>query len=279
VALARRPSRVRFVVAFLLLASLTLITLDASGNGNATLRSARRGATSVLTPVQQAIHDVLRPIGNFLTGAVDYGKVEAENVRLRNQLDQLRNAEAQSAFAQQQAQELLRSQNLPFVGGITQIPAQVIDVGSSNFASTVTVNKGSAAGVKVNEPVVAAGGLAGSVSAVTARTATITLLTDPTFVVGVRLAEGNTGSAAGQGPGDDLKVTVLPADAPTPIEKKGEILSTSGLAMENFPAGIPVGRISSVAVPAGETEPVISLHPLVNAAALQYVQILLWSPQ
>ncbi|MHB8504385.1 MAG: rod shape-determining protein MreC, partial [Acidimicrobiales bacterium] len=152
-------------------------------------------------------------------------------------------------------------------------------VGSSNFAASVTIGRGRSSGILAGQPVVAGGGLAGSVTAVTAHTATVELITDPLFVVGVRLPEGNTGSAAGQGPGGALRVTVLAASAPTPTLRKGAILSTSGLQMEDVPPGIPVGRIATVSVPPGETEPVATLTPLVNAARLGYVDVLLWSPQ
>jgi rod shape-determining protein MreC len=279
VAIVRRRSRFRFLVAFLVLVSLTLITVDASGNGSAALGGLRSGFSSVLDPVQQGVHDALRPVGDFLSGAVDYGKLQAENTRLRNELAQLRDQQASSAYAQQQADQLLHQEHLPFVQGIRQVPAAVIDVGASNFAASVTIDRGTSSGVRVGEPVVAAGGLAGSVSATTSHTATVTLLTDPTFVVGVSLPGGNTGSAHGQGPADPLAVTVLPTAAPVPKVRPGETLSTSGLSMENFPAGIPVGRVASARVPAGETEPSIQMRPLVNAETLHFVQVLLWSPQ
>lgn len=279
-ALARRPARrLRFVVALLVLASLTLITLDASGNGRPALQGLRGGFGAALAPVQSGIHAALRPIGDFFTGAVDYGKLRAENQRLRTELDRMEATSASAAFEQQQASQVLALQHLPFASGVPKVTAQIIGVGSSNFSSSITVDRGRAAGAVVGQPVVAGGGLAGTVVAVTARTATITLVTDPSFVVGVRLPGHNTGSAAGQGPADGLKVTVLPASAPSPTLHKGEILLTSGLSMEDFPAGIPVGRISSVSVPPGETEPVATLKPFVDAASLGYVDILLWSPQ
>lgn len=278
-ALVRRPSRLRFVVAFLVLVSLTLITLDVSGRGSGALRSARSGFNAAITPVQQAIHAALRPVGNFFTGAAEYGTLRADNARLRQELAQAQVQQSAAAYAQQQADEVLALAHLPFAAGIPSVTAQVINLGSSNFAATVTVGRGRDNGVKVGEPVVAAGGLAGTVSAVTARSATVTLVTDPSFVVGVTLPRGNTGSAVGQGPGQPMKVTVLPASAPTPVIKVGSVLSTSGLSMEAFPAGIPVGRVTAASVPAGQTDPVVSLQPLVDAASLRYLDILLWSPQ
>ena len=44
--------------------------------------------------------------------------------------------------------------------------------------STVTIDKGTSAGIRVDDPVVAADGLAGSISATTRGTAQVTLITD-----------------------------------------------------------------------------------------------------
>lgn len=278
-AVTRRPTRLRFLVAFLVLASLTLITLDASGHGKRALQGARNTFNSALAPVQSGIHAALRPVGDFLTGAADYGRLEAQNRKLRAELAQVRNREVAAGFAQQQADQVLALDHLPFAAGVPKVMAQVIDVGGSNFSSTITVDRGRDAGVVAGQPVVAAGGLAGSVTSVTAHDATITLLTDPSFVVGVRLPDRNTGSAQGRGGSSPLQVTVLPSSAPTPKIHKGKVLLTSGLSMEGFPAGIPVGRVTAVSTPPGETEPVASLKPLVHPAGLGYVDILLWSPQ
>lgn len=275
----RRPARFRFVVAFLILVSLTLITLDASGSGNGALTGARRVFDSVLDPVQDGVHDALRPIGNFLGGAVDYGRLRAENEQLRREVAGLRDQQASAAFDEQRADQVLKQADLPFANGIAHVTAAVVNVGSSNFAATVTIDKGTRSGVVVGQPVVSAGGLAGDVTAVTGDSATVTLVTDPSFYAGVRLPDGNIGLAEGRGPGNSMAVKVVPSNASTPVLKKGQTLLTSGLSLENYPPGIPVGRVVSAKVPLGETEPDIEIRPLVNAATLQVVQVLLYSPQ
>lgn len=278
-AVVRRPARLRFVVAFLVLLSLTLVTLDASGQGRHAVQGVRNAVGSVLAPVQSGIHAALRPVGDFITGAADYGRLEAQNARLRAELSTLQYERVSTAFAEKEADQVLALHHLPFAAGVPKLTAQIIDLGGSNFSSTVTVDRGRDSGVVVHQPVVAAGGLAGWVSAVTAHTATITLLSDPRFVVGVRLPGGNTGSAVGRGPASPMQVTVLPSSSPAPHLHDGEVLVTSGLAMEGFPAGIPVGRVSAVSTPKGDTEPTVSLRPLVHPSSLGYLDILLWSPQ
>jgi cell shape-determining protein MreC len=74
-------------------------------------------------------------------------------------------------------------------------------------------------------------------------------------------------------------VTIDTTDQKTPDVHVGQVLSTSGLQLEQFPAGIPVGRVVSVRHPAQDVEPDIALAPVVDLSALSFVTVLLWSPQ
>ncbi|HET9733103.1 MAG TPA: rod shape-determining protein MreC [Acidimicrobiales bacterium] len=278
-AVYRRSSRTRNVIAVLVLAALTLVTIDARSQGSGVLSDARGKVSDAFAPLQRATHAALRPLGNFLTGAIDYGSVKSENQALRRQLAQVEAQAAEAAAEQQEAEQVLRQQNLGFVGAIPTVTAQVIDIGPSNFDNTVTVDAGTANGLAAGQPVVAAGGLVGSVQSASRHVATIELLTDPNFAVGVSLRGGNVGSAAGAGRTLPLRVTVDSTNLPPPAQKVGDIVTTSGLKLERFPKAIPVGRVSKVGRSAGAVEPVIELEPLVDLGRLSFVQVLLWSPQ
>lgn len=278
-AVYRRPSRTRNVLAVLVLLALTLVTIDARSHGSGVLGDVRSKVGDVFAPLQSATHAALRPIGNFLTGALDYGSLEQQNQDLRRQLAQAATAEAAAQAEQAEAQQVLREQDLPFVGAVPTVTAEIIDIGASNFDDTFTIGKGTSSGLALGQPVVAAGGLVGSVVSVGAASARVELLTDPSFTVGVSLAGGNTGYATGAGSGAPMKVTVIAqGNLPRPAEKVGDVLVTSGLQDEKFPRAIPVGKVTSVSLSPGATEPVIGLTPIVDPAQLAYVQVLLWSP-
>jgi len=83
VAVYRRPARTRYLLAVLILAALTLVTIDARSQGTSFLSSIRSRVSDGFAPLQRATHSVLRPIGDFLTGAADYGSLKSENQRLR----------------------------------------------------------------------------------------------------------------------------------------------------------------------------------------------------
>lgn len=268
------------MLAVLVLAALTLVTIDARSNGHGVLSQVRGDFSDVFSPLQRATHAALRPIGNFLSGAANYGSLEKENENLRRQLAQAQSTEAQAAAEQAEAEQVLKEQDLPFVGSIPTVTAAIIDITPSNFDNSIVVDKGTDDGLADGQPVVAAGGLVGSVEEASGHTATIQLLTDPSFTVGVSLQGGNTGSATGQGIGLPLKVTVVSTNTPkVPDEKLNQVITTSGLALEKFPPAIPVGKVSKVSSPPGSIEPDIEITPMVDPTSLGYVQILLWSSQ
>lgn len=278
-AVYRRTSRTRNVIAVLLLAALTLVTIDARSNGSGVLGDVRSKVSDAFSPLQRATHAALAPIGNFLTGAVDYGSLRRENQQLRQQVASLQARGVSATAEQQRADQVLQEQNLPFVGGIPTVTVQVIDNGSSNFDNTLTVDKGTAAGLADGQPVVAAGGLVGTVQLVTTHTATVELLTDPSFAVGVSLQGGNVGSAAGQGRTQPMRITVDTTQLAVPKMKAGDPIVTSGLQLEKFPPGIPVGRVTKVISSPVADEPVIDVTPFVDTSQLDYLQVMLWSPQ
>ncbi len=278
-AVYRRSNRTRSVLLVLVLLAITVVTLDARAGGNHALSSFRNAVRDGFAPVQRATHSALQPVGNFFTGALQYGSLKSENERLRQQLAAAAAANIQTAAEQRQAQQVLANEHLPFVEAIPTVAARVIDRSPSNFETTVTINKGSRDGLAVGQPVVTVGGLVGSIAQAAPHTASVRLVTDPSFVVGVQLDQSNTGAAQGVGAGSPMRVAIVTTKQTPPTEAKGQPVVTSGLNLETFPPDIPVGRVSQVSTPAGTAEPIIDITPLVDLNNLSFVQVELWSPQ
>ncbi len=271
---SRRP-RGRFLLLLLVLLGLTFVTLSERSSTSHYFNKVRSLAREVANPFQSGVHAALQPVGDFIYGALQYRSLEAQNRQLRLELKRGATAYAQSLSAEQQAAQVLSQEHLTFVPNIPSIAAEVVQVGSSNYEETVQIDRGSANGVAVGQPVVSAGGLVGSVSLVSAHLATVTLIDDPTSVVGVRdVHSGVVGAAKGEGLGFNLQVEDLNVGDTI---KRGDQLVTSGLTLEDFPAGIPVGTVTSVS--SGTLTLQVSLKPLVNLSNLQFVRVLLWSPQ
>jgi rod shape-determining protein MreC len=122
-------------------------------------------------------------------------------------------------------------------------------------------------------PVVSGAGLVGSVVAAGQHTSVVQLITDQRSDVGVRFGTGNVAVAQGQGQGDPLQLEDL---SETSATSPGAPVLTSGLDVAAYPAGIPVGTVSSVRHPGGSLTSEVLVTPLVNVSALQYVAVLQW---
>ncbi len=261
----------------LVLVGVTLVTVSDRSGDSGVFARARSYAREIANPFQSGVHSLLQPVGNFLYGALNYQALEKQNQVLRQQVADEQAAAVQAMGEQDQAAQVLAQENLAYLAAIPSVAAQVIDLGAANFEQTIELDRGSDNGLSVGQPVVSAGGLIGSVTAVSTHLATVTLLDDPSLTVGVRVVgTGVVGAAVGEGEGDPLQVEDVNVGSRV---RRGDDLVTSGLQLEHFPAGIPVGRVLSVSSPSGALQLAISMSPFADLVSLQFVRVLLWSPQ
>ena len=125
-ALTRRSTRPRFTLLVLVLAAVTIITIAYRGHADSVINSVKSDALDAFAPVQSAVGDVARPIGNFFDGAAHYGSLQSENARLRAENSRLQTQALQSADAQTAFQNLLKTLNLPWAQNIPTVPAEVV---------------------------------------------------------------------------------------------------------------------------------------------------------
>lgn len=274
-AVYRRATRPRFVLLLLVLTAITLLTLDERGTGSGVIDSVRSGARDAFAPVSRAADHVFEPVGNFFEGMIHYGDLKAENARLREQNEELRGKTLEAQDALRERKALLDQQDLDFVGDIPRVRARVVSTAASNFELTVEIDRGTNAGVAKGMPVVAGAGLVGRVVDTSRTRATVLLLTDSTFSVGVRLStSGDVGVATGKGSRTPLRVDLI--DPATKVEK-GEVVVTSGLQQSVFPPGIPVGKVLAARTPPGALQQEVTVTPVVDIRRLEFVTVLQWS--
>jgi cell shape-determining protein MreC len=200
------------MLVLLVLASLTLITLDI--RGSSVIDSARGTASDLLSPVQRAARSAFKPVTNIWHGIFDYNKVKSENDRLRDQVAAQEGNSIAAEAAVRDYQELRALEGLEVPGGIPTVTAQVVGLPPSNFQLTVEIDQGSSRGIKVGMPVVTTAGMIGRVSQVTANRAVVRLLTDPELNVGAKIVP--PGPAALPAPVPTTTTTAPPATtAPT----------------------------------------------------------------
>lgn len=277
-ALSRRSGgRSRLTIALLVLTSLLLLTLDF--RDAAIVQSARRTAGNVFSPLRGAAETVSEPFANAWNGITRYGDVRDENDELRRRIEELEGRPVLEEDAAQQLAELLEQQDLEWVGAIPTTAVRVLSGSPSNFTHTVDISKGSDDGIKVGMPVVNGAGLVGKVVLATRDRSTVQLITDPDFAVGIRLLPSQvTGTARGQGSGEDLIAdTNIEPDAGD-LPKPGTSVTTSGIDRAAFPPSIPVGKVRSISESRGGLTIDLEVRPMADTERLAFLTVLLWEP-
>jgi rod shape-determining protein MreC len=269
-----RPSPALLVA--LVLACLTLITLDYKGGSDSPLEPARRAAGELFGPVEVGASAAVRPFTavphwfrsrNSMQD--DLMALQAENSRLKGEVntqDYDRNRLEEYDGLTAAAQSL----------GYSLVPARVVGVGASqSFSSTVTIDAGSDAGLRPDLTVVNNDGLVGRVLRVTRTTATVLLIVDSDSVVGGRVGRSmEVGFLHGRGVlGSDGRLDLDLVDDTAVPAKHETVVTWGSQAGGPYVSGVPVGRVTSVYSSLRETSQRAVIEPFVDFGALDLVGI------
>jgi rod shape-determining protein MreC len=276
VALPRRNGRSRATLLFLILVSVTVLTLDFRGEGAGVLDRVRDGAGDAVAPVRRVAGSVLSPVSSAFNGITGYDDLEDENAKLKARIEDLEGEGIQAEDAVRELKELLALQELDdWAMGLPQVSARVVSAPVSNFEQTIELDKGSRDGIRVDLPVVTGSGLVGRVIDVSSRRSLVRLITDPESSVGVRTArKSQTGIVTGEGAGRRLSVGFVDSDADVLV---GDLMVTSGLSggSDIYPPSIPVARVTKAKAVDGELQKEVEVEALSGGADLRYVKVLL----
>lgn len=268
----RRERSTRLLVIALVLTSLITITADFRGGERGPLAVIGRVSLSIVSPLQEAVSKVSRPIGTFISDLTRVGSLREENEALRRQLDEVRGQQARFQELEAEAKELRNLLNIRDRLGFETVGASVL-IGEtpSNFEQSVIIDRGSVDGVEVNMAVIAADGLVGRVTRVTSNWSKVLLITDPNSAVAARLAASReTGILRGQRE-RDLRMSLV--DPATPVEAGEQVVSSGQGGI--FPPGIPVGVVSRVLPAEGALEKDVLVRPTVDFSRLSEVLVVL----
>jgi len=270
-ALTRRTQRTRLLVVSLVMASLITITIDFRGGQSGPLELAGKAALSIIGPLQDAVSKTFHPVAEFFGGLARAGSLEAENRRLAAEVAKLQQQANSQISTKRLNERLLTLNDLEGSLGLAGVTARVIGDSVSNFEWSVTIDRGSSSGVKVNQPVVTGEGLVGHVVEVSLGWSRVELIIDPHSAVAGRLASsGETGLVSGQRNNPMTMDLVNPEFKVPP----NELVVTSGYQGGLYPAEIPIGFVSSVYVPPGSLTQSILVRPAVDFSSLEVVAVI-----
>jgi rod shape-determining protein MreC len=281
----KQVRRRRAILVLLVVASLVLLSTQFSEREGGPLHSMQRAVASVFGPLEEGATRALKPARDLVNWVDETFNARGENEDLRSELQQLRTqlAQAQSAEGEnEQLRDLLGLDRQGTLAGYTPVTARVIGRSPTVWYSTVTIDKGSSAGVKLNDPVVTGDGLVGRITDVTGGTAVVTLITDDRSAVSARVLPDGPEGVAEPEVGDPSDLLLDFIDRSQPIHR-GEILVTAGWSngaiSSAFPPGIPIGKVSETAVGEQQAYQRVHVTPYADIRGLDFVQVATGGPK
>jgi rod shape-determining protein MreC len=273
--------RRRAVLAIFVALSIAILTAYFGESGGGVFHTLQRGAQEAFAPIETGASRALKPVRDFFGWAGDTIDAKDQNEALKKEVQQLRAdlAEAQTAVrdsGQLKAIADLHDQDY-FPQATRPVTARVIAKSPTVWHSSVKIDKGTGDGVRVDQPVMAAGGLVGKVITATGGTAEVRLITDGESGVSAQVfPEGVSGVVRPEvGNPDDLLLENVEGGRRV---TENTLVITSGFTSSRleslFPRGIPIGRVSNVDFDELETYQRVHVKPFADIRRLDVVEVL-----
>lgn len=217
-----------------------------------------------------AIRDVTRPLADVILNAGQVRELSEQNADLRRRVARLEADAAalrESAVATEAVASLLDA-----VGDDAGrfLPASIVLRDPAPASKQVIVDRGTADGVAIGQPVLGPGAtLIGVVASADAHRARVRLLTDSSSAVTAVVQESRVAGALA-GTRNGLQLEFVSVDAPVGA---GDLVLTSALG-GRLPGGLLIGRVASVDAPGQELFATIVVEPLTDYARIEQVLIL-----
>jgi len=261
----------------LVVLSLLLLTAYFGEAPGGRLHGVQRAFLTVVSPVQDGANKALKPVRDLFGWFGDTLHAKSQRDELRKQNDRLRAERVADLSEKRSYHELISLYHLDQLGinNYHPITSTVVGKTPNIWYSTITIDKGSGAGVRLNDPVINGEGLVGRVVQVASDGAQVALITDSSMGVSARIGSSNATGIVQPKVGDpnDLLLQYLPANAQA---NPGEYVVTSGTVASPddslYPPGIVIGQVTSVNEESAYKS--VNVHPLANLHNLDIVQVL-----
>jgi rod shape-determining protein MreC len=278
----KQVRRRRAVLLLLVAASLTLLSLYyREGSSGGPLHGTENVVSTIFSPISSVADRALKPARDLVNWFHTTFDARGERARLQDQVADLRDQLARQQTQQGEVKELAALDELTSGGivpdGTTPVTARVVGRSPTVWYSTVTIDRGSGDGIRVDDPVVAAQGLAGKITQTTSNTSQVTLITDADSAVTARIQPGGATGVVEPNVGNpnDLQLDFL--ERGTQIAE-GQMVVTAGFSTGDlgsiFPPGIPIGHITTATVEEQQAYQRVHLAPFADLRDMDFVKVL-----
>lgn len=259
-----------FVRTIILVAfSISLMVADHRWNH---LESVRSAISNLIYPLQFAMNIP----GEFIAWIDDSvstrNELLAENKKLKEErlLSQVRMQKMDSLELENQ--RLRKLLGTPRKASERVLIAEIFSVDHDPYKRLITINKDKDDGAYVGQAIIDANGIMGQIIHVEAHASTVMLISDSNHAVPIQINRtGLRGTVFGTGDSSKLELRFIPHNADI---KFGDIVTSSGLG-GRFPPNYPVGTISNIERPPGETFAKIEVTPSAKLEQSREV-LMLW---
>jgi rod shape-determining protein MreC len=288
-AIRRRRAALAVCVAL----SIAILTAYFGESGGGFFHALQRGAQEAFAPIETGASRALKPVRDFVSWVGDTVDAKDQNKQLKKEVARLRSQIARSETAMRDVEQLKGIVGLHreegFPGGTQPVTARVIARSPTVWYSKIKVDKGSGDGIKVDQPVIAAGadiedaagGLAGKVTSVTGGTAEVTLITDASIGVGAQVMPAGAAGVVRPEVGDPRDLLLDFVEGGRRVTENTTVVTSGFKTSEGeslFPRGIPIGRVSQVDLDEVEIYQRVHIRPFADLKQIDIVQVLTRRP-
>ena len=260
-------------VLFVLVVVAHIVLISAQVTSKSGMPVLQAVAFGLVAEVQRGGAGAVDAVTSLWSGYVDLRGMRDENQRLRQQLADAQLRWQQERALAQRSAELSRLLDLRGRVELRTEAAEVIAASATPDFRTVTIGKGTTAGLRPDMAVLSPEGVVGRVIVPSARAAKVQLLIDRNAAVGA-LVERTRAQGVVMGSGvESLRLEYVLASADV---KVGDVVVTSGID-GIYPKGFVIGRIDYVER-AGGSYREIRIQPAADFTSLEDVLVVL-TPQ
>jgi rod shape-determining protein MreC len=214
-------------------------------------------------------------VGGMQTSWSDYvalKEVRSENERLRQEVSHLQVRLQEERALAQQARSLEQLLELRKNAELATVAATVIGGSASPDFRTITIDKGTADGVRPDMAVIAPAGVVGRIITPSARASKVQLLVDRNAAAGA-LVERSRAHGVVEGTGGTLRMNYVSGTADVRVD---DTVVTSGID-GIYPKGFVIGQIESIQRGTSDFG-AIALRPAVDFSSIEAVLVVTTPP-
>ncbi|MCW8957113.1 MAG: rod shape-determining protein MreC [Gammaproteobacteria bacterium] len=243
----------------LVIVSIMLMTMDHRWHHLENFRSALESV--LISPLRYAINLPLQFFSWTEESLADHNQLLDDNRKLKEQLLRSQVSLQKLSILEKENDRLRKMLSAQPKVAEKVLVAELLSVDLDPYKQQVVINKGHRQSVYLGQPVIDAWGVVGQIVHLGAYSATAMLISDPSHAIPVQVnRNGMRSTAFGTGHVGKLELRYIPHNADVEI---GDLIVTSGLG-QRFPPNYPVGRISEIERPAGETFARVIAEPIAH---------------